>query len=479
GSSLSQRGGQILMIDNPELSYYKSALESERARRSHSEKLIESQRLKLLEYEEHLLQIKSSDMKKTLCMQQLEQMIPNIVDEWKQKELEYQKQLQQQDQRLKKVEHEKDQQFQECQLLHTKLKDKSEQTQQMIKDREKWKSEGEQKQKDLIHIQQKLQEQETTNQQLKFEYEQNQLRSSKLEDELKCDISKLEHTVEEKEQELEEKRVEFQNIQKESDRVIMEHQTKIKQIELELDEQQRDNNVMKMELELRDAKYRTQTESLKIQLTRDYEVKLKTKLDEVTMKHSRLEDEFSELNRRKLLDQQDKHTQEVFQLKASYEVKIEDLLKKIEQLQIELEQMHTSTVSERQELAKKLQDVFETTLLKGTATNLISETLSNMSERTMPIDSQHRNRLIQMESDQSTHRADSDNYSLHTQTVMTQQQQNSNLSTIRSLSNRIDSLADQTNKVYTGTYGNIDHQQEYRPQFTGVERHEWALDTNE
>ncbi|CAF1146568.1 unnamed protein product [Didymodactylos carnosus] len=102
-----------------------------------------------------------------------------------------------------------------------------------------------------------------------------------------------------------------------------------------------------------------------------------------------------------------------------------------------------------------------------------------MSEHAMPIDSQHRNRLIQMESDQSTHRADSDNYSLHTQTVMTQQQQNSNLSTIRSLSNRIDSLADQTNKVYTGTYGNIDHQQEYRPQFTGVERHEWALDTNE
>ncbi|CAF1154430.1 unnamed protein product [Didymodactylos carnosus] len=250
--SVTQRNGQILMIDNPELSYYKSALESERARRSHSEKLIESQRLKLLEYEENLLQIKSSDMKKTLCMQQLEQMIPNIVDEWKQKELEYQKQLQQRDQRFTKVKHEKDQQFQENQLLHTQLKDKSEQIQQMIKDRERWKSEADQKQKDLSHIQQKLHQQETTNQQLKFEYEQVYLSIylsiyawllffCQMDDELKREISKLQRTIEHNEQDLEEKRVKLENVQKESTRVLTEHQTKIKQIELELDEQRRDN----------------------------------------------------------------------------------------------------------------------------------------------------------------------------------------------------------------------------------------------
>lgn len=95
---------EIFNEGNPELTYYKSSLESERTRRKQLETLIEVQQQRLSEAESELIQLRANDHKKTLCMKQLEQMIPNVVDEWKQKESEYKSKLSNLTQQIKELE---------------------------------------------------------------------------------------------------------------------------------------------------------------------------------------------------------------------------------------------------------------------------------------------------------------------------------------------------------------------------------------
>ncbi|CAF3050216.1 unnamed protein product [Rotaria sp. Silwood2] len=89
---------------NPELVYYKSSLETERNRRKQLETLIDVQQQRLTEAESELIQLRANDHKKTLCMKQLEQMIPNVVDEWKQKENDYKIKLNNLTQQIKQNE---------------------------------------------------------------------------------------------------------------------------------------------------------------------------------------------------------------------------------------------------------------------------------------------------------------------------------------------------------------------------------------
>jgi hypothetical protein len=99
----------------------------------------------------------------------------------------------------------------------------------------------------------------------------------------------------------------------------------------------------------------------------------------------------------------------------------------------EIEQIQSTTIVERQDLAKKLQDVFETALFKGsTKTNFSQNEIIN-SPRPPPSSSlQIKSQLID------------------TQIKEINNEYPTNMSTIRSLSSRIDSLVDQTNRVANG-----------------------------
>ncbi|CAF4724186.1 unnamed protein product, partial [Rotaria socialis] len=157
-----------------------------------------------------------------------------------------------------------------------------------------------------------------------------------------------------------------------------DHQLKIRQLENDLDEQRRENNVLKMELELREAKYRAQTESLKIQLMRDAETKLAQRLEEQHAKHIQIEQEINELHRRKLVDSEEKHEQIVAHERYEHENRVQVLINKLDQMKNEMEHIQSTTNAERQDLAKKLQDVFETTLFKGsTKTNFQKNEILN------------------------------------------------------------------------------------------------------
>jgi DNA repair exonuclease SbcCD ATPase subunit len=95
---------ELFSETNPELAYYKSSLESERNRRKQLETLIDVQQQRLSEAESELIQLRANDHKKTLCMKQLEQMIPNVVDEWKEKENDYKTKLNNLTQQIKQIE---------------------------------------------------------------------------------------------------------------------------------------------------------------------------------------------------------------------------------------------------------------------------------------------------------------------------------------------------------------------------------------
>ena len=86
------------------MAYYKSSLDSERNRRKQLETLVDVQQQRLSEAESELIQLRANDHKKTLCMKQLEQMIPNVVDEWKQKEQDYKAKLNAVTQQAKQAE---------------------------------------------------------------------------------------------------------------------------------------------------------------------------------------------------------------------------------------------------------------------------------------------------------------------------------------------------------------------------------------
>lgn len=125
---------------NPELAYYKSSLESERTRRKQLETLIDVQQQRLTEAESELIQLRANDHKKTLCMKQLEQMIPNVVDEWKQKETDYKSKLNNLNQQIKQLEQtNREKLTTEKQLFDEQLNEKNLIIERLTKDNERMK----------------------------------------------------------------------------------------------------------------------------------------------------------------------------------------------------------------------------------------------------------------------------------------------------------------------------------------------------
>lgn len=123
---------------NPELAYYKSSLESERTRRKQLETLIDVQQQRLTEAESELIQLRANDHKKTLCMKQLEQMIPNVVDEWKQKETDYKTKQNHLNQQIKQLEQTNREKFTtEKQLFDDQLNEKNLIIERLTKDNER------------------------------------------------------------------------------------------------------------------------------------------------------------------------------------------------------------------------------------------------------------------------------------------------------------------------------------------------------
>lgn len=135
---------ELFSETNPELAYYKSSLESERTRRKQLESLIDVQQQRLTETESELIQLRANDHKKTLCMKQLEQMIPNVVDEWKQKESDYKSKLNQLTQQNKQLEQtHREKSSQEKQLFDDQLNDKNLIIDRLTKDNERLKQDYE------------------------------------------------------------------------------------------------------------------------------------------------------------------------------------------------------------------------------------------------------------------------------------------------------------------------------------------------
>jgi hypothetical protein len=145
-----------------------------------------------------------------------------------------------------------------------------------------------------------------------------------------------------------------------------------------------------------------------------------------------LEEELNELHRRKLSDLEEKYEQILSHERQEHENRVQILLNKLDQMKNEIEKIQSTTIAERQDLAKKLQDVFETALFKGsTKSNFSPNELTNQS-------------LPPPSSLQMNHQL------LDTQIKGITNDHPTNLSTIRSLSSRIDSLVDQTNRVANG-----------------------------
>lgn len=129
---------------NPELAYYKSSLESERSRRKQLETLIDVQQQRLTEAESELIQLRANDHKKTLCMKQLEQMIPNVVDEWKLKEAEYKTKLNNLTQQIKQNEQiNKEKILNEKQQFDAQINEKNLLIERLTKDNENTKQDHE------------------------------------------------------------------------------------------------------------------------------------------------------------------------------------------------------------------------------------------------------------------------------------------------------------------------------------------------
>ena len=78
-----------------------------------------------------------------------------------------------------------------------------------------------------------------------------------------------------------------------------------------------------------------------------------------------IEEELNELHRRKLADVEEKYEQILSNERREHENRMQTLLNKLDQMKNELERLQSTTMNERQDLARKLQDVFETALFKG------------------------------------------------------------------------------------------------------------------
>ena len=147
-----------------------------------------------------------------------------------------------------------------------------------------------------------------------------------------------------------------------------------------------------------------------------------------------IEDELSELQRRKLADVEEKYEQILSNERREHENRIQTLLNKLDQMKNELERLQSTTMTERQDLARKLQDVFETALFKGssktTLPNHDMENIAPASTNVQPSKSLERQEFLPP--------------------LPLTNNDPTNLSTIRSLSSRIDSLVDHTTRVTNG-----------------------------
>jgi hypothetical protein len=99
----------------------------------------------------------------------------------------------------------------------------------------------------------------------------------------------------------------------------------------------------------------------------------------------------------------------------------------------DIEHIQSTSIAERQDLAKKLQDVFETALFKGSTKINFSQ---NEIINSPPPPSLQINQIKSQLTD--------------IQIKGINNEYPTNMSTIRSLSSRIDSLVDQTNRVANG-----------------------------
>lgn len=170
-----------------------------------------------------------------------------------------------------------------------------------------------------------------------------------------------------------------------------------------------------------------------------WDFQLAQRLEEQQSKHLQIEEELNELHRRKFADFEAKHEQILSHEQQDHENRVQILLSKLDQMKDEIERIQSTTNAERQDLAKKLQDVFETALFKGTTKmNVPLSDLPTSSNNTPrePVPPPPPPVVIKPQL-------------IDTQIRTTTEYPN-NISTIRSLSSRIDSLVDQTNRVANG-----------------------------
>lgn len=168
-----------------------------------------------------------------------------------------------------------------------------------------------------------------------------------------------------------------------------------------------------------------------------WDFQLAQRLEEQQSKHLQIEEELNELHRRKFADFEAKHEQILSHEQQDHENRVQILLGKLDQMKDEIERIQSTTNAERQDLAKKLQDVFETALFKGTTkmnvplSDLPTSSNNTPREPVPPPPVVIKPQLIDTQ-------------------IRTTTEYPNNISTIRSLSSRIDSLVDQTNRVANG-----------------------------
>lgn len=194
-----------------------------------------------------------------------------------------------------------------------------------------------------------------------------------------------------------------------------------------------------------------------------------------------IEQELNELHRRKLSDLEEKHEQILSQERYEHENRVQILLNKLDQMKNEVEQIQSTTNAERQDLAKKLQDVFETTLFKNSMKPNFSqpEIMNKVSGALTSIPSSGRSNQISLPNIDTQVKTKTIEFLPAPIPIMplvplTNNDLPTNMSAIRSLSSRIDSLVDQTNRVANG----FELNSHLPPQSTQLEANLQKLENN-
>ena len=156
-----------------------------------------------------------------------------------------------------------------------------------------------------------------------------------------------------------------------------------------------------------------------------------------------IEEELNELHCRKLSDLEGKHEQILSNERHEHENRVQTLLSKLDQMKNEIEHIQSTTNAERQDLVKKLQDVFETALFKGSTKINLSQNETNNLPSSSTQFSQIKPQLNHIQANPQSHE-------LVPVLPLTSSNHPANMSVICSLSSRIDSLVNETNRVASG-----------------------------